>query len=293
MSAFGQPVTLTYRVYSDPAETVLADATTVAVDVLDPAGTETTYTLAATQVVRTSLGVYTLTLTPTTGHYAAHWYTTGPTTAGDTAFDVTAKYDPQLVSLADAKAHLNITRTTDDDELQSVIDAATALLSNHPGFNIPVGLTTYTEWHDGGTGLLILQHYPIVDVTSVTEYSGTTAQPIADEPEDGGAFTGYGFRYNAENGMLYRTSSGYPTGFAGRVKVVYVAGMGAVPADVRQAALLLVEHMWDTQRGGASVGLPLDDDLTAPDSTQFGVGFTLPNRVRELLEPYRKAPAVA
>lgn len=55
------------------------------------------------------------------------------------------------------------------------------------------------------------------------------------------------------------------------------------PAPVRLATLMLLDHLWETQRGPASS--PVDDDLGAPGT----FGFAVPNRVLELLAPYMGA----
>ena len=104
-----QPVTLTFLTYSDSAQTTLADATSVSVDILDPTGITTTYTLAAAQVVHVATGTYTLTYAPTVaGHYAFHWSSGGTvTTALDGAFDVDAEYTNVTVSVDDFALYLN------------------------------------------------------------------------------------------------------------------------------------------------------------------------------------------
>lgn len=52
------------------------------------------------------------------------------------------------------------------------------------------------------------------------------------------------------------------------------------PAPVRLATLMLLDHLWETQRGPASN--PVDEELGTPGS----FGFAVPNRVLELLAPY-------
>lgn len=52
------------------------------------------------------------------------------------------------------------------------------------------------------------------------------------------------------------------------------------PAPVRLATLMLLDHLWETQRGPASN--PVDDELGTPGT----FGFAVPNRVLELLAPY-------
>lgn len=57
------------------------------------------------------------------------------------------------------------------------------------------------------------------------------------------------------------------------------------PAPVKLATLFLVGHWWESQRGTAST--PLSDE------TVFvaGVGYAIPNRVLELIDPYRSRTA--
>lgn len=52
------------------------------------------------------------------------------------------------------------------------------------------------------------------------------------------------------------------------------------PAPVRLATLMLLDHLWETQRGPASN--PVDEELGTPST----FGFAVPNRVLELLAPY-------
>lgn len=56
------------------------------------------------------------------------------------------------------------------------------------------------------------------------------------------------------------------------------------PKPVQLAILFLVAHLWDPQRG--PVAAPLDD-VNQPIAAGFG--FAIPNRVRELLDPYMTA----
>lgn len=196
------------------------------------------------------------------------------------------------VSLADIREALNLTDTDDDAEIIGYIDAATEVIENIVG---PVASSTVTEWHDGGSGRLILNS-PIADLTTVTvtEYSGTSLQSLTYQPLDAGTFTDYGFYApdgTGEAGILARSSSGYPAAFTAgtRVLVTYDAGRSDVPANIRLAALVLIEHMWETQRGSQGPAEPFGVDETplAPS------GFLIPNRVNELLAPHRKAPVVA
>jgi hypothetical protein len=219
--------------------------------------------------------------TPTqTGRHSYYFVTTTPNGATvPQPFDVAAAGAVALVSLQDVKDDLGKTGTTDDDELQRTIFTATAILLNHPAYRVSdaVAVTTRTQWApSNGCAIgevIVLDHYPVVAVTSVTEYT-PLAQVIAAEPLDTtGTFTGWGYTIDNATGILTRTSSGLRTYWRGRVKIVYTSGSTSVPDDIKQACLVLVAHLWETQRGGVGTvptGLDLADDTSAP----FGVGFT-------------------
>lgn len=289
--AYGEPVTLTLT-KTDGTVAVLADYAEVVLTIVQPDGTSLTRTKTGS-----TLTANPYVFTPTqAGRHVYYYVTTTPNGASTPQpFDVEAAGAAGIVSLSEVKEALDITSTSNDTELQGMIDAATAVLVNHPGYRVAdvVGSTSYTEWVDGGSGTIVLRHYPVTGNPTVTEYT-PTAQVIAAEPLDTtSSFTGYGYQVDRTSGILTRTSGGLGTCWRGRVKVVYTAGSTVVPADVRQAALVLVDHLWQTQRGGVGtlpVGLDLTDETSAP---AFGVGFTLPNRVRELLEPYTRTSAVA
>lgn len=295
MQPLGQPVTLTARTFSDAAKTIPASATEGKIYLLDP----TTGTpLAPTTVAPTAEGVYNYTLPgDVSGLWGYRWEFTGAVTTSPLTgyLSVNEAWPPALIGLDDARAELNFTSTTDDDELQGYIYTASALLLNHPAYRVGdvCQVNSYTEWHDSGD-VVILRHYPVdVDSVTVSEYSGTTAQPLAYEPLDGDSFTGYGWLADdgtGANGILRRGTSGQR--FCGRVKVTYTAGAAVVPHDVRLACLELVRHLWDTQRGN-SAGRPVpgfDNEVPTGPEPSF---FLLPNRVTEALVAYRAVPSVA
>lgn len=198
------------------------------------------------------------------------------------------------VDLDDVKAKLNEdpADTTNDAELQRVIDFATAILENHPAYRIAdvVAVTTHTEDFSGGDSY-VLKHYPVTAITSVTEYNGGESQVIAAEPITTTAFTAYGYRLT-DSGILKRTANGYSTNWLGDVQVVYTTGSTSVPADIYGAALEFVEHLWRDQHGESALR-PMAGVDTDFDREVIGrAGYLLPNRVAEALEAYRKEPSV-
>lgn len=298
MQPLGQPVTSTFKTYSDAAKTTLADATTVVLSLRDPrTGAVTTPAVTHTP----GSGIYTYTLPDDVpGLWMGRWVATGAvaTTSSLTwALSVNEAWPPALIGLDDARAELNFTATTDDDELQGYIYTASALLLNHPAYRVAEvsKVQTFTQdWVRGGD-TVILDYYENVVITSVTEYSGGTGTVLAAEGIDTASPSGYGYRVDP-GGLLRRLSGGYCTSFLGPVRVVYTAGNASVPWDVRQACLALIDHMWESQQGGAGLGQPPGYDaesLPGSFGDVYGPSFALPNRVKEMLEPYRKAPAVA
>ncbi|NUR81001.1 MAG: hypothetical protein HOQ21_11220 [Dermatophilaceae bacterium] len=175
-----------------------------------------------------------------------------------------------VLTLAAAKSHLNITTTTDDAELQSVIDAAEAAIAYRCG---PLAPTSQTVRLSGGGPSLILPTAPVVSVESVTPVGGT-ALSMAD------------MFVNKDAGTVSLALGG--TFGAGQYDVSFTAGRSSVPADLLLAIKELVRHLWSTQRGnapGAQTALP--EDAAAAFG---GGGFTGGplSTVEQLIAPYEQ-----
>jgi uncharacterized phiE125 gp8 family phage protein len=172
----------------------------------------------------------------------------------------------ELVTLAEAKAHLNIeaSRTADDEEISRFIGALTAPMERHVGAVLPV---TVTDRCWGGRRSLPLTRRPVQSVTSVTLPCG-------------GTLPGSGYELDGEAGVLHRMSGDHLSRWErGRITIVYTAGLAAVPAHVRQAALIILGHLWETQRGGmGTVRTSRTDEVWDPRW-----GYSIPRRAMELL----------
>lgn len=171
-----------------------------------------------------------------------------------------------LVTLAEAKAFLDIPTqiTRDDAEISAFVSALTGPVEQHVGAVLPVA---YTERHDGGRPAINLDHIPVVSITSVT-LPGSVAL----------ASTGY--ELDKPSGVVNRMIGDYTTTWEyGRITIVYTAGLASVPAHVKQAALIILGHLWETQRGSARAPVNSDDTYD-PRWT-----FSIPRRALELLGP--------
>jgi hypothetical protein len=168
------------------------------------------------------------------------------------------------VSLDDAKAYLNMTTPVDDVELQRVVDAATSRLEQEVG---PMSVRTVTEtFSQSNRGWIQLGNSPVVDVlTAVADGLAITPRYI-----------------NLSTGAMYVGPL-----YLRLLTVTYTCGWLVLPPDIQHALLVFIKHLWDTQRaatpGGARSGL-LGTPTDAPNP---GVSYSLPNRVLEMIQPYR------
>ncbi|MEU7032730.1 head-tail connector protein [Streptomyces sp. NPDC046237] len=180
-----------------------------------------------------------------------------------------------LLTLAEAKAQLDIDTLSDDVQLQLYIEALTPVIEGYIG---PVEARTVTETVQGAGITLALLHAPVLSVASLTPVlSGGTAVDVNLLHVDG------------PSGVL-----SYTTGAAfqgGPWTATYTAGRAAIPATVKLASLLLLQHLWSTRYGAArGVSRTTDYDVTEP---MPGFGYAVPNRVIELLRPLMQPPGIA
>jgi hypothetical protein len=177
-----------------------------------------------------------------------------------------------VVTLADAKQHLNETNTAVDAELQSFISAAEFAVAAKIG---PLTVTASTERVRGGR-VLIVSSTPIAVLTSVT--------PVFGSPLDAS------FLYtDAAAGVISYYASWFPLPY---YDVVYTAGRAVNAStfpDIYLGIQELVRHLWMTQRGSAGGGARYSGHGTALDTVVPGSGYTFPYRVEQLLAPYLSA----
>jgi uncharacterized phiE125 gp8 family phage protein len=173
-----------------------------------------------------------------------------------------------IVSLDDAKRQLNIpaSDTTDDVELQSFVDAATASVETQLGQ--VVGQRTVVDQLDftRSTTAFLLQAVPVISLTSLVSLDGAQAWTV----------TPPAMYLDGASGCI-TVLSGPPV--KGSVLATYQAGYTAIPANIRLAALIIIQHLWETQRGNMG-SVPGGSD---EPQYMIGRGFALPRRALELL----------
>ncbi len=275
----GQPITLPTTV-RDAATGALVDPTTLTATIRKPDGTDLpAYTYPAGVVVRDALGTFHLDVPAAdlavVDHYKYKWMSTGPGAGVAVgSFDVFDPFEPSILTLADAKDHLNIPAalTTHDTMIQVWLDTIDENVEQAIGGPVVTrAVTERDEATDGGRALM-LRKRPAVAVTSITSVATSTALAVADVEVD-------------PNANVARRRSGLPfdaTVAAGPpvFTVVYTAGLGlAVPAQVSAAARIILDHLWETRRGpSARPSVGGDETVQA-----FGMAFAIPNRALELL----------
>jgi hypothetical protein len=118
---------------------------------------------------------------------------------------------------------------------------------------------------------LLLRNVPVLSLTSVVSADGATTWNVADLQPD------------VETGCITVVSG---PALTGSVDVTYQVGMVVVPDDYRLAAKIIIQHLWETQRGTMGVQLGGDNE-----PYMAGRGFAIPRRALELLDT--QLPGVA
>jgi hypothetical protein len=246
---------------------------TVTLSVTLPDGTSASVT-TATAVT----GTYTASYLPTQfGRHVYAWTATGswPQAYAD-VFEVRDVTDIGIVGYDEVLEYLNIpAASANENEIRRFIDAATDLAENYVG--LVLGRKTYTsELYDGGNEFLRLRNPKAISVTSVYENGAllNSNQYFIDP-------TGQRL-YRLGSGTLYATNSyGYWTAGVNNVSVTYTAGYVNPPMAAKQGVLVIIKHLWESQRGAMNVmGRVMGGDELYSTPT-----YSLPRRAMELLDP--------
>ena len=258
----GDPVPLAISIKD--AAGVAANATLVTLTVTAPDGTATSATITPT-----STGAYSLTYAPSAaGRYMYRWLATGTNASAHTGtFEVDDPADLPVISLDEAKAYLNVTSSSGDDEIRSFILAATDIAERETGRQLR--RRSLTETLSGGYRALPLSGYPIASVTTVVE-DGVTLTAGTDYVAD------------LTMSIVYRgTSAAQRDWRVGRnnITVTYVSGESSPSPTAQLLVKELTRHLWRTQRGASPMSMGGGNDDYVP-----GGNNVLTYRVRELVD---------
>lgn len=211
---------------------------------------------------------------PTTaaGRHAVRWVFTDPGSATTDVFDVRPEAPALLLSLADAKAQLNITSTRNDEEIRGWLETVTAAVEHFTGITVQRSFTEVHRIPRRGAPSFALLRTPALEITAAT---GADVDSMDLDPSAG---------------VVHHTDGGL---FCGRVEVTYLAGRDEVPAPIRDAAKVILQHLWRTQRNTSRGPVPGGGDDFSVTEPVPGLGYAIPNRALQLMEPYRLPPGVA
>ncbi|MET9099945.1 hypothetical protein [Streptomyces antibioticus] len=252
----------------------LANAGAMALTIGLPDGTDT----VVDPVEPTSTGVYGYDYQSVqVGRHTVRWVATGVNAGayGD-VFNVREGALTWIVSLADAKDQLNLRHTTsEDDAVRNTIAATTRAVEWFVG---PVAVRTVTETHSVSQAqALALRKIPALELVSVG--------PVLD---GGTSYDVTGLDLDGADGIVRRRDGGC---FYGPLRVVYRAGRRIVTENITEAAELIIQHLYRTRYG---TGRPQqgtgDFDVTEPIP---GLGYAIPNRALQLLDPDELPPGMA
>lgn len=234
MADLGDTLTFTASLYDKPPEQggVLTNAAAVTLTVTLPDGTTVTPTVTnPPSVTGEYTANYTTTLASPSGRYVGQFIFTldsGNTTSHVETFDV----GPSLVTVDEAIAHLRaggiITKVDDLEQLQWLCQVATDSVERDLGRIILP--RTVTEAHQGGGPTILLRSTPVISVTSVADTGVTVTDWVL-----------------GSGGVLYRNPGRFSYG-PESVTVTYLAGYLDPPRCVRQAALILIQNLWQSSQ---------------------------------------------
>ncbi|TKG58893.1 phage head-tail connector protein [Prauserella endophytica] len=143
-----------------------------------------------------------------------------------------------IVTLAEAKTQVGIapTDTSKDAVLMNYVDAIASTVENYK-LEI-VEAREFTEERVLNGGSFVLANSPVLSLISVETVDGTTVWDVNN--------------LHVSRAGVVRVMSG--ASVSGTVAVTYRAGYETVPENYKRGALVILQHVWETQRGVGQVG---------------------------------------
>jgi uncharacterized phiE125 gp8 family phage protein len=162
---------------------------------------------------------------------------------------------------------------TQDELILIIIEAVTEQIENL--CNMVFESVTYTdEMYDGdGETVLYLKHIPIIAVTTLQIYDGTSWDTIPSTD----------YKLYATVGKIVLTEGDVFTSGYQYVKITYSAGQATVPPVIKHAARMMVRYYytkWRQNRDGTNT-------ITTPDGVAVTYSDKVPDDIMRLLDKYR------
>ncbi len=182
-----------------------------------------------------------------------------------------------LCGLSDAKAYLGIDDSSEDAFLGDLIDRASEAIESF--CRAEFGQVERTEYHDGGSGIVVLGHRPVLQVGSVHD------DPNREFP-GGSLVASSSYVVKKLAGYILLADGDFAPGL-NSVRVVYTSGYVSVPDDVAQACVMLVAAWYNRAHQGA-------DGLAEEKLADYAARYAtepFPEAAKGLLEPYVEVAA--
>lgn len=185
-----------------------------------------------------------------------------------------------VLTLADAKAHLNKGGSVDDVELQKFIDAAESVIGSRCG---PLVSTQITKRCPGRASSLRFPITPVLDLVNVTAVNTGEVLNLADLMVSPSGIVEYIIGWGVGWARFWLPWYDV-TVHAGNADVA-----ANVPPDLLYGVKELVRHLWETQRGRAS-GRGLNSvGSNSYGADIIGAAYMLVYRVMEPIQPYLRS----
>jgi len=175
----------------------------------------------------------------------------------------------ELCTAADVQAYLGTDKLADLELIGDLIARASEAIESY--CRRQFGEVERTEYQDGGSGVIILDCRPVIEVSAVYDDPAREWPESSLVPASSYVVSGHAGIVTADTAFSTGTHS---------VKVVYTSGYTTVPTDVAQACVIVVAG-WFRSGRRARTGTVTNMPGTGP------LGG-LPAAAAGLLQPYRE-----
>lgn len=166
-----------------------------------------------------------------------------------------------LITLAEIKTYLNITDTTYDSKLSYLISAVSTKINTHCKRDFNKSTATEIVRFFSGSGFV--NNTPLISITSLTHRNGTV-YTVED--------------FIQQTGEIILEEKYFDNDY---LTVVYEGGYEAIPEDLRLAATLYIEYLYNNVAGVKSMSI-------GEDKIDFEINENgIPNVVTAILDSYR------
>lgn len=210
------------------------------------------------------------------GRHLVRWVTTGPARAQADVLDVAPAVSTSIVSLAEAKEWLQIDPDDDSDDglLRFFIESIAGMAEEYKHeVIVPRAVTDEIEVGWERARRFRVWSAPLISLTSVASWDGAITWDVT--------------QMRASESGLVKVMAGPLV--HGDITVTYQAGRQPIPEKYREGALIILQHVFETQRGQGTVmsGVIGQEE----HYRQPGEWFTIPDKAKEAFGPPR--PVVA